>query len=1000
MKIQIPINGISTSSDYKDGDMMSLVNLRKKTGVLEPVPPREITRTLSDAYDLVFVHQLPSTKENWIGVKDSAIYLDADNTKTFLCSTTSLISITQIGNVLNILDAEGVKYLLWYDNQYKLISTAFDGEQTDTSIHPLGKIDLKVEGDYEPPTVYLADNPMSGSSAEKDVADIIKGLFNKAISIDRQKGYMKGFALAIAAYELYDGSTILHSRPMLLGQPYDSETRYNMKVGGVDVDYINNRVVHYFASDIHAKIVYQSTNTIIPYEKDENNSFLLKQGKVNNHIATRSGVFYNELYYNYPNPTFNIEDDDYWNYYPHPSESQNYPHPKDYQEAFEDYPQGTYFKHINPSNQLEYVVVRTAKRTEQIPLPNLVGVFEVYGSEKYPAVISRRSNVFFRVEKVDDYLKQLIKSVSVFMTQEVLMYKDENYKRSAQINVETVQLDNYLPDLKTNEEIINELMSHENFYKVQEIDFDKLEAEQWIKLDLEGKLGEQMRAGSNEMPLDSSSYHLILPKKQYTYNSRLHIADYERLLSRGFPPRYFENVNVDIGQFNSKDYNTINTPNNKVFAEVKIETEQGDAKVVRYDFPEVLKQKGLAPILSYPDRNAKSLRIVRQAQGYPTIVEYGVVVGLEENPTVGDNWKLIQKTGSFAGTFNKTFSGGPLQRGTTYHVRAYCILSNEETQYGEDKTFTTLSGDIELTLDYILQPQKVWTDKVEVTRNLIANNGESILEAGVVYGTNPAPTVENSNKTSGNTNIGSYNNTISGLEPATQYYARAYARNKYGVYYSSPIRDFMTLDPTETFEISPIPEYDIFSDKLNVGFAINLGTKEDILDGGIVWSKSPNPYINTSPHTSGITATGGYTRQATGLDLDTVYYVRAWASNRYGVFYSTQVSARTKPANPNYSISSIISANAGKFFINLIKCKVELIGDAALEEWGICYSLNKNKPTIEDSTAAGIASPDTNGIYYADIDPAINNMAYYIRAYAKTQYGISYSETLSIWTLL
>ena len=82
MKIQVPINGISTSPVYKDGATISLVNLRNKAGALEPIPPRKITKTLSDTYDLVFVHQLPSTGENWIGVKGNTVYLDTGTNKT------------------------------------------------------------------------------------------------------------------------------------------------------------------------------------------------------------------------------------------------------------------------------------------------------------------------------------------------------------------------------------------------------------------------------------------------------------------------------------------------------------------------------------------------------------------------------------------------------------------------------------------------------------------------------------------------------------------------------------------------------------------------------------------------------------------------------------------------------------------------------------------------------------------------------------------------------
>ena len=73
-KVTIPLNGISTSSSYSDGDAFTLTNLRKKNGSLRPVTPRQPKYNLFETWDELFIHQLPGTGKNWIGIKHVAAF--------------------------------------------------------------------------------------------------------------------------------------------------------------------------------------------------------------------------------------------------------------------------------------------------------------------------------------------------------------------------------------------------------------------------------------------------------------------------------------------------------------------------------------------------------------------------------------------------------------------------------------------------------------------------------------------------------------------------------------------------------------------------------------------------------------------------------------------------------------------------------------------------------------------------------------------------------------
>ncbi len=63
---------------------------------------------------------------------------------------------------------------------------------------------------------------------------------------------------------------------------------------------------------------------------------------------------------------------------------------------------------------------------------------------------------------------------------------------------------------------------------------------------------------------------------------------------------------------------------------------------------------------------------------------------------------------------------------------------------------------------------------------------------------------------------------------------------------------------------------------------------------GICWSTSQNPTISGS-HTTDGTGTGTFTSSMTGLEPNTTYYVRAYATNSAGTAYGDQVSFTTLP---------------------------------------------------------------------------------------------------------
>jgi len=86
-------------------------------------------------------------------------------------------------------------------------------------------------------------------------------------------------------------------------------------------------------------------------------------------------------------------------------------------------------------------------------------------------------------------------------------------------------------------------------------------------------------------------------------------------------------------------------------------------------------------------------------------------------------------------------------------------------------------------------------------------------------------------------------------------------------------------------------------------------------NAGICWSKSPNPTINDSKSTWHVKVKTGesFFANASNLDANTTYYIRAFATNSQGTSYSTEVqgmlSVDPQPITMNWALMSSINSS-------------------------------------------------------------------------------------------
>lgn len=223
MKATIDIKGISTTSAYVDGDCMSMVNLRKKNGVLKAVTPRGIIETLKDTYDIVFVHHVPNGADNWIGVKHNAakthssIYwqwtipsyphnLEETWSRVGGVDLFPLISeIQQIGNTLSVVTSESISYLLWSEGSYKVL-----GELPEIPVIQFSGLNNTGGG--------ITKSISTAGVTGVNYAERVRALINVAVE---ETNTTLGMCLHDAhffryAFRMFDGTYIKHSSPLLV----------------------------------------------------------------------------------------------------------------------------------------------------------------------------------------------------------------------------------------------------------------------------------------------------------------------------------------------------------------------------------------------------------------------------------------------------------------------------------------------------------------------------------------------------------------------------------------------------------------------------------------------------------------------------------------------------------------------------------------------------------------------------------------------------------------
>ena len=272
---------------------------------------------------------------------------------------------------------------------------------------------------------------------------------------------------------------------------------------------------------------------------------------------------------------------------------------------------------------------------------------------------------------------------------------------------------------------------------------------------------------------------------------------------------------------------------------------------------------------------------------------------------------------------------------------------------------------------------------------IITDQGSApVTSRGICYSISPNPTTSSNTVLLGS-GTGNFSTTLLGLSLNTTYYVRAFAINANGPSYGN-----QQIFTTSAFSLATLSSSAITSITYTSAVSGGVITNDGggiITSRGVCWSISQNPTISDSYTTDG-TGAGTFISILTGLNHNTTYYLRAYATNNAGTAYGNQLSFNTNTINlPTLTTNAISSiGNTSAVCGGLISND----GGGTVTERGICWSTSQSPQITDSHTSDGTGI----GSFSSNLTNLLPGTIYYVRAYATNIAGTSYGNQQSFST--
>lgn len=363
--------------------------------------------------------------------------------------------------------------------------------------------------------------------------------------------------------------------------------------------------------------------------------------------------------------------------------------------------------------------------------------------------------------------------------------------------------------------------------------------------------------------------------------------------------------------------------------------------------------------------------------GGSTVTDRGICWSTTNAPSIENGNHLSNGNGT--GTFSITMSG--LSPNTVCYVRAFAT-NVRGTSYGEEKQFTTNDGKPRVMINEV---SNITATSAVCGGSIGSNGGFAVTDKGLVWSTSQYPTL-NDNHISLGSGDTPFSGSMTNLSMGTNYYVRTYATNVNGTSYSSTQKSFHTTSGLPNVTTDTVSN--ITATSAVCGGAISSNGGYFVTDKGLVWSTSQMPTLSDN-HLSKGSGDSPFTGTMTGLSLNTIYYVRAYATNATGTDYGEQQTFITTNGLP--TVTTIVPTRNNLTVTS--GGNVTDDGGYAITARGICYS---TAPYPDLSSSHSHTTDGTGTGTFSSTFTMPGQGVYYVRAYATNSIGTSYGGQYTI----
>ena len=275
-------------------------------------------------------------------------------------------------------------------------------------------------------------------------------------------------------------------------------------------------------------------------------------------------------------------------------------------------------------------------------------------------------------------------------------------------------------------------------------------------------------------------------------------------------------------------------------------------------------------------------------------------------------------------------------------------------------------------------------NSVRLRGTVLSVGSSRITRHGFCWSEHAVPTIEDAHSDSGDcSEPKAFEGSATNLKPSTTYHVRAYATNAVGTVYSERELTFTTMASPTVPEVRTDATDQISETTARVyGSIVALGNVSKITHYGHVWGKAAQPTLQNGKQTDyGTTSeTLSYFSDMTGLEANTTYYVRAYATNEAGTAYGQDVVFTTQKVAPVIATSSVTDITASSAICG---GTVSATNGHNIVERGVCWNTS-GSPKVSDRYA--IADAD----FACRLTGLTASTTYYVRAYVRTSENLVY----------